>query len=54
MYVDDNIQNAGTKKLHLILKLSTKLKRTPYVQVTSIKSPMLEPVSATELFVEFS
>jgi hypothetical protein len=54
MYVDDNVQNAGTKKLHLVLKLSTKLKRTPYVQVMSIKSSMRDPVSATELFVEFS
>jgi len=55
MYVDVNIKkNTGAKKLHLVFKLSTKLKRTPYMEVTSIKSFMRGPVSATGLFVEFS
>jgi hypothetical protein len=54
MYVDVNIRNTGAKKFHLVIKLSTTLKGTSYVEVTSIKSSMRDPVSATELFVEFS
>jgi len=54
MYVGVNVKDTGAKKLHLVIKLSTKLKRTPYVETTSIKSSMRDPVSATELFVEFS
>jgi hypothetical protein len=53
MYVACNIKSTGAKKLHLVIKFSTKLKRTRYVEVTSIKSSMRDPVSATELFVEF-
>lgn len=54
MYVDVNIKNKDAKRLHLLIKLPTKLKRTPHVEVTSIKSSLRDPVSATELFVEFS
>jgi hypothetical protein len=54
MYADVNIKDTGAKKLHLVIKLSTKLKRKPYVEATSTESSLRDPVSATELFVEFS